>query len=212
MFTGIVEDIGRVINFQPRGAGAQLEIQTALPETVFESGDSVAVNGVCQTLEECRQGRLRFYALRETLEKTNLKALRTGEAVNLETALRLGGKLGGHLVSGHIDCTARVLSFGDRDGDIVLQVARPPAADFPVAAKGSITINGISLTIAELTDESVGVCIIPHTWRHTNLQFLKIGSELNLEADMIGKYVRSLLQPYQPQSTLSLNDLRQAGF
>ncbi|NLF92956.1 MAG: riboflavin synthase [Oligosphaeraceae bacterium] len=212
MFTGIVEDLGTVVQFSPRGSGAQMVVRTALPAADFSPGDSVALNGACQTVERCADGMLTFYALRETLKKTNLKYLQAGEVVNLETALRLGGKLGGHLVSGHIDCTAPVQSIKERSGDIALTIARPPAAAFPVVAKGSIAINGVSLTIAELNAESVSVCIIPHTWQHTNLRLLKIGSEVNLEADLIGKYVCTLLEPYNRRSAVSMDDLRQAGF
>ncbi len=212
MFTGIVEDIGTVVQFTPRGNGAQLVISSAIPPSAFALGDSVAINGACQTLEKFSEGGLTFYTLQETLQKTNLKYLRTGEAVNVETALRLGGKLGGHLVSGHIDLTAKVLGISQRDGDIALRIARPPAKDFPVVPKGSIAINGVSLTIAELTPESVTVCLVPHTWQSTNLRLLHAGAEVNLEADLIGKYVCSLLEPYSGQKSVRMEDLLQAGF
>ena len=212
MFTGIVEDIGTVVQFTPRGNGAQLQIKTAIPAEVFALGDSVAINGACQTLEKFSDGLLTFYALQETLQKTNLKYLRAGDAVNLETALRLGGKLGGHLVSGHIDLTAIVLGISQRAGDIALRIARPAAGEFLVVPKGSIAINGVSLTIAELTADSVTVCLIPHTWQNTNLNLLKTGAEVNLEADLIGKYVGSLLVPYSSQKSVSMENLLQAGF
>ncbi len=212
MFTGIIEDLGQVVRISMQGNAARLEISTSLPPEEIALGDSIAVNGVCQTVAAFQSRILTFHALRETLQKTNLRELRPGMEVNLESALRLGGKLGGHLVSGHVDCTGKVLSIGERDGDIALRIARPDAATFPLVPKGSIAIDGISLTVAELSAEALTVCIIPHTWKHTNLRQLQVGAEVNLEADMIGKYVQSLTAPYQKKKTLTLEDLNKAGF
>lgn len=211
MFTGIVEDIGKVVRVSSQGNAARLEISTSLPPGEIAIGDSISVNGACQTVEEFHAPVLVFHCLRETLQKTNLRQLKAGMEVNLESALRLGGKLGGHLVSGHVDCTGKVLSITDRNGDIALSIERPPA-DFPLVPKGSIAINGVSLTVAELTSEAVTVCIIPHTWTHTNLRLLQSGAEVNLEADLIGKYVQSLAAPYQQKKTLTIEDLNKAGF
>jgi len=211
MFTGIIEDIGKVVRVSSQGNAARLEISTSLPPGEIAIGDSISVNGACQTVEEFHAPVLVFHCLRETLQKTNLRQLKAGMEVNLESALRLGGKLGGHLVSGHVDCTGKVLSIADRDGDIALSIERPPA-DFPLVPKGSIAINGVSLTVAELTSEAVIVCIIPHTWTHTNLRLLQPGAEVNLEADLIGKYVQSLAAPYQQKKTLTIEDLNNAGF
>jgi len=211
MFTGIIEDIGKVVRVSSQGNAARLEISTSLPPGEIAIGDSISVNGACQTVEEFHAPVLVFHCLRETLQKTNLRQLKAGMEVNLESALRLGGKLGGHLVSGHVDCTGKVLSITDRNGDIALSIERPPA-DFPLVPKGSIAINGVSLTVAELTSEAVTVCIIPHTWTHTNLRLLQSGAEVNLEADLIGKYVQSLAAPYQQKKTLTIEDLNKAGF
>ncbi len=211
MFTGIIEDLGKVSRISRQGAAMKLEISTAMPAAEIALGDSVAVNGVCQTVEGMQEGSLVFHVLSETLQKTNLGELRPGSEVNLESALRFGGKLGGHLLSGHVDCCASVLEIGERAGDIAISIARPKE-DFPLVPKGSIAINGVSLTVAELSPEAVLVCIIPHTWQHTNLRLLKNGSQVNLEADMIGKYVQSLTAPYISKPEVSLDKLRQAGF
>ncbi len=211
MFTGIIEDLGKVVRVSSQGNAARLEIRTGLPSGEIAIGDSIAVNGACQTVAEYHAPVVTFHALRETLQKTNLRYLQSGMEVNLESALRLGGKLGGHLVSGHIDCTGKVLSIADRDGDIALSIKRP-GADFPLVSKGSIAINGVSLTVAELTADAVTVCIIPHTWTHTNLRLLKPGVEVNLEADLIGKYVQSFAAPYQQKKALTIEDLNNAGF
>lgn len=211
MFTGIIEDIGTVMRVSSQGNAARLEIRTGLPPGGIAIGESISVNGACQTVAEFHASALVFHCLRETLQKTNLRHLRSGMEVNLESALRLGGKLGGHLVSGHVDCTGKVLSISDRDGDIALSIERP-VADFPLVSKGSIAINGVSLTVAELTADAVTACIIPHTWTHTNLRMLQPGAEVNLEADLIGKYVQSLATPYQQKKSLTMEDLNNAGF
>jgi riboflavin synthase len=211
MFTGIVEKIGVVQKITSLGNAAKLEVSSDLPAEDIELGDSIAVNGVCQTVAEYRNNVLTFHALHETLQKTNLGKLQAGSEVNLETALRFGGKLGGHLVSGHVDCTAKVLSIKDRQGDIALSIARP-GKDFIIVDKGSIAIDGISLTIAELDEKQFTVCIIPHTWENTICKNLKAGDEVNLEADMIGKFVQSLTLPYYQKKQISINDLNQAGF
>ncbi|MFA6928896.1 MAG: riboflavin synthase [Lentisphaeria bacterium] len=211
MFTGIIEDLGTVVKITGQGNAARLEVRTGLPAKEIALGDSIAVNGVCQTVAEFHPPVLTFHALQETLQKSNLRHLQVGMEVNLESALRLGGKLGGHLVSGHVDCTGQVMSISDRAGDIALKIARP-MGDFPLVNKGSIAINGVSLTVAELTAEAVLVCIIPHTWKYTNLRLLQPGEEVNLEADLIGKYVQSLSGPYSSKKSLTLDDLSQAGF
>ncbi|NMA43762.1 MAG: riboflavin synthase [Oligosphaeraceae bacterium] len=211
MFTGIIESLGKVNRISRQGAAMKLEINSTLPTADIALGDSIAVNGVCQTVEEIQGDRLVFHVLSETMRKTNLGELRPGSEVNLESALRFGGKLGGHLLSGHVDCTAAVLEIGERKGDIAISIARPKI-DFPLVPKGSVAVNGVSLTVAELSQEALLVCIIPHTWHCTNLRLLKSGSLVNLEADMIGKYVQSLSEPYLPKKSIGLDDLSRAGF
>ncbi|MFA6816565.1 MAG: riboflavin synthase [Lentisphaeria bacterium] len=210
MFTGIIEDLGVVCGISQGAGSVKLSVKTALTQDA-EIGDSIAVNGVCLTIEEKEAGMVTFHVLHETMSRSNLGKLKSGMAVNLESAMRLGGKLGGHIVSGHIDCCGNVLAIQKRTGDIALTIARPDPNLFPLVPKGSIAINGVSLTVAELTAEKVTVCLIPHTWDFTNLHLLKAGSQVNLEADIIGKYVMELHEPYH-KSTINLDMLKQAGF
>ena len=211
MFTGLIEDVGELAGRSPLGNAAKLAVRTALPAREIKVGDSIAVNGACLTVESVVAGMVCFHTLNETLNRTNLGAVPIGGKVNLERALCLGDRLGGHLVSGHIDRTAAVRRVGHAGEDIVLTVELPESLRALVIPKGSIAVNGVSLTIAELTEGSFSVRIIPHTWQATNLPQLTSGSPVNLEADLIGKYVlrgRGLAAG----SGLDLDDLRRAGF
>ena len=212
MFTGIVQSVGKVVSFQPNGAGARLVVDTGLPADALALGDSIAVDGCCQTIAALNGAVCTFDALHETLERTIFGDYRAGRRVNIEPALRVGDRLGGHLVQGHIDTVAQVLAIQSRAGDRAVTLRRPPHRDFPLVEKGSIAINGISLTVAELNDETVTVCIIPHTWSHTALADLTVGARVNLESDIIGRYVAALLEPYAPSSRVTAELLRQAGF
>jgi riboflavin synthase len=159
----------------------------------LRAGDSVAVNGCCLTATSVRDGGFTFDLLEETLARTNLGTLGPESAVNLERALAAGGRLGGHFVQGHIDCTARVLAFEARGADYRLEVELPDGFAHYAAFKGSIALNGISLTIAELLPASFAVWIIPHTRRATNLAGLQPDDLLNIEFDLIAKYVERML-------------------
>lgn len=211
MFTGLIEDVGELTGRTLLGNAAKLAVRTALPVSEILVGDSIAVNGACQTVETLAGGILHFHSLNETLNRTNLGSVPIGGKVNLERALRLGDRLGGHMVSGHVDTTAAVRRVGRVGEDIVLTVTLPESLQALVIPKGSIAINGVSLTIAELTSDSFSVRIIPHTWQKTNLPSLAPGALVNLEADLIGKYVlRS--QALAAASGLDMDDLRRAGF
>ena len=212
MFTGIIQSIGKVVALKRAADGAELVIDTGLAAKDIALGDSIAVDGCCQTVAKAEGGVCHFHVLNETLSRTVFGEYRAGRKVNIEPALRLGDRLGGHIVSGHIDCTAEVLSVRDRKGDIALTLARPPADAFPLVPKGSIAIDGVSLTVAELTDKAVTVCLIPHTWSHTALNMLSAGAKVNLEADLVGKYVAALAAPYAAPSRVTMEMLTQAGF
>ncbi len=214
MFTGLIEDIGTVTALHSAGKAAKLSMRCALPTAAIRVGDSIAVNGACLTVEAVGADSLSFHSLRETLSRTNLGDCRSGSRVNLERALRLGDALGGHLVSGHVDCSSKVTRIGRDGDDFVLDVALPADMRELVIMKGSIAINGVSLTIARLIDDAVGVSIIPHTWTHTNLQDLKAGDAVNLEFDMIGRYIlRHLaLREGRGDSTVTMSALEKAGF
>jgi riboflavin synthase len=189
MFTGIVQDIGSVVSLSKIGNAAKIAIRTQMDLSAVHIGDSIACNGVCLTIESMEGAILHFHAMEETLSRSNLGLSHGGSPINLEPALRMGDPLGGHLVRGHIDCTAPIIAIGRKGDDRVLDIALPPALRELVIMKGSIAINGVSLTVAALERGSFGVCIIPHTWTHTNLHELKPGDNVNLETDILGKYV-----------------------
>jgi riboflavin synthase len=193
MFTGLIEEIGRVRWIRATERGTQLQLAAPMIAADLRKGDSVSVNGCCLTAAAIRDGNLTFDLLEETLDRTNLHTLRSDSPVNLERALAAGGRLGGHFVQGHIDCTARALSFAARGADYRLEVELP--ADFAhyAAFKGSIALNGVSLTIAELLPASFALWIIPHTRRQTNFEALQSGDLINLEFDIIAKYVERML-------------------
>src|SRR5438067_1436842 len=192
MFTGLVEETGRVVALERGSDGARLRIEAAEITRELRLGDSVAVNGCCLTVVEQEKTRIAFDLLEETLRRTNLGALRVGSAVNLERALAVGARLGGHFVQGHIDCTAPVLAFEPSGADHRLEIKLPHEFARYVVFKGSIAVNGISLTVADVREESFVVWIIPHTFAATNLRELKPGDTVNLEFDLLAKYVERI--------------------
>jgi riboflavin synthase len=199
MFTGLIQEVAKVLWIRMTDRGTQLQVAAPRLATETAVGDSVAVNGCCLTVSAQREDQLTFDLLEETLARTNLKQLRRESLVNLERALVAGAPLGGHFVQGHIDCSSKVISF-DRNGtDYRLEVDLPPDFAHYAAYKGSIAINGISLTIAELFPKSFAVWIIPHTKRHTNLDVLQAGDIVNIEFDILAKYVERMLTRYPPQ-------------
>jgi len=193
MFTGLIEEVGTVIALRASDRGTQLQIAAPQIGKKIRTGDSVAVNGCCLTLTSRRDDQLAFDVLEETIARTNLKALRPDTPINLERALSADGRLGGHFVQGHIDCTSAIVAFEERAGDHRLEVQLPAEFAHYVASKGSIAMNGISLTVAEVLPESLVVWIIPHTKRHTHLDRAKAGDLLNLEFDILAKYVERIL-------------------
>lgn len=211
MFTGIVQSVGTVRSFQRTATGARLVVETGLPATAnLKIGDSVAVDGCCQTIVVLDGATCTFDCLEETLDRTNFGNYKAGQRVNIEPALAVGDRLGGHIVQGHVDSAQPVLAITRRAGDLALTVKRPSRGEFPAVEKGSIAINGVSLTIAELKEDSITVCLIPHTWEVTALSTLKVGVKVNLEADVLGKYIAELCGKTQPRVTLE--SLQNAGF
>jgi riboflavin synthase len=184
MFTGIVREVGRVVE---RG-GDRLVI--VAEELAFLPGDSVAVNGVCLTVVEAREGYVRFDISRETWERTALGDLRPGDYVNLEPALRLGESLGGHLVLGHVDTVGKIAAIVPRGEERVIRIYHPPQYSPLVVEKGSVAVDGISLTPFGVGEGYFQVAIVPFTWGNTNLKRRRVGDRVNLEFDIIGKYLR----------------------
>lgn len=193
MFTGIVEETGRVITFTPEAAAWRLRIAASKTLVDAELGDSIAVNGCCLTVAEMDGSSFWFDVLEETRRLTNFSALSGGGSVNLERSLRFDGKIGGHFVSGHIDGLGVIESFDARGNDHYLRVRCPAGSGRYLIHKGSIAIDGISLTIAETEGDTFAVWLIPTTLAVTNLGTRRVGEQVNLEFDLLGKYVEKLL-------------------
>lgn len=212
MFTGLVQDVGTVVSVQA-GATTDLWIQTALGAASFERGESIAVEGACLTVVETRGDQFKVQAAPETLRVTTLGELAAGSEVNLERALRLSDRLGGHLVLGHVDAVGEVIAKRPEGGSLVMEFSLPAAIAPYLIAKGSITIDGISLTVNTLEAERFAVQLIPETQARTTLPKKAVGRRVNLEGDVIGKYVARLygLGPREGAPALSEALLRDAG-
>lgn len=195
MFTGIVEATGRVERLVETAVAGSFHLRLETPlAAALKVGDSLAVNGCCLTAAELRGGdTIRFDLLAETLRRTNLGGLRPGSLVNLERPMAADGRFDGHLVQGHIDTTADILAIEPVGGDRRVEISLPAEFARYVVLKGSIAVNGISLTVAELLESSFVLWIIPHTWEVTNLRGLKRGERVNLEFDLVAKYVERMM-------------------
>lgn len=194
MFTGLVEEIGLCEDLQRSAGSARLVIQAPTISSGVMIGDSIAVNGCCLTAISILEGVMTFDLLDETLQRTNLKDLIPGRKVNLERSLLADGRIGGHFVQGHVDAAISVVAILQQSSDLRIDFKVPPEFAAYVAYKGSVAINGVSLTIAEVTADSFAVWIIPHTATHTNLGDLKQGDLVNLECDMLAKYAARIMQ------------------
>jgi riboflavin synthase len=218
MFTGIVEEAGRVTAIHASGSGARLEIAAPLVASDAALGDSICINGVCLTVT-AREGsgaaaRLSFDAVPETLRRSTLGELRPGDAVNLERSLAVGARLGGHIVQGHVDAVGRISALRREGNATLVTVVAPHEVMRYVVEKGSIALDGISLTIAACTQDQFTVSIIPHTWQVTNLRHRRAGDRVNLEVDILAKYVERLVafRLGSKASGVSEEMLREHGF
>jgi riboflavin synthase len=196
MFTGLVETTGKILSLEPRGESARLIVEAASIAPQLELGESVAVNGCCLTVThiDIAAGTFAFDLLMQTLRVTSLGDLQTDSLVNLERAMRLGDRFGGHFVQGHVDDTVRILDFSPHGQDHRLEVEFPEKHRGLVIPKGSICLDGISLTAAEVGGSSITCWIIPHTLQVTHLHTKKPGDRMNVEFDMLGKHVRELVK------------------
>jgi riboflavin synthase len=194
MFTGLITDVGRLRKRESLEKGMRFEIETSFPMDEVAIGASIACSGACLTVVEKGEDWFAVDVSAETLDKTTLDSWRTGRRINLERSLRLGDELGGHIVSGHVDGVAEIVDRGP-DGEATRFTIRPPAelAHF-VASKGSVSLDGVSLTVNALSDTGFGVCIIPHTAAETTFGDLQPGDRVNLEIDMLARYVARLLE------------------
>jgi len=188
MFTGLIEAVGEVAEVKPTAAGFRLRLTTAIASEIAP-GDSVAVNGVCLTAVSCEESAIHADISPETARVSSLGTLRRGALVNLERPLRADGRVGGHFVQGHVDATGTIDDIRADGNSYWLTVKYPPLLAPYIVRKGSIALNGISLTVAGLDDRRFDVQIIPYTWEHTNLHDAKPDDVVNLECDIVGKYV-----------------------
>jgi riboflavin synthase len=193
MFTGLVEEVGRVRRIEPGGNGARLTIAARRVLEDVRLGDSISVNGVCLTVTSFGAGEFSVEAVPETMRRTNLGRLRPNDPVNLERALRLSDRLGGHIVSGHVDGTGRLVSRTPEGLAVVLTIEAPGALMKYIVEKGSICVDGVSLTVMDTDANRFRVSIIPHTGSNTTLLTVPVGWPFNLECDVLAKYVESLL-------------------
>jgi riboflavin synthase len=193
MFTGLVEARGEVLALELRGASALLVIRAPAIAPEVRLGDSIAVNGCCLTVTSQDAENLSFDLLHETLERTSLRAIAPGCSVNLERALAAHARLGGHFVQGHIDCASEILALEPQGADHRLEIALPPEFAQYVVSKGSIAVDGISLTVAEVQPGSFAVWLIPYTMAATNLHTRQPGDRINLEFDILAKYVERIV-------------------
>ncbi len=189
MFTGIIEEVGTVRAVRMSGSYASLDMEATLVTEDLREGDSIAVNGVCLTAAALFHGGFTADVMPETMRRSNLGSLRAGSRVNLERAMAAGGRFGGHIVSGHVDGTGRILSLTNEGNAVLLKLSASEGIIRHVVEKGSVALDGISLTVAAVSSSSFTVSLIPHTLKSTSLSSRRAGDVLNIENDIIGKYV-----------------------
>ncbi len=194
MFTGIVEEMGRVSRLTPAGGGVRLRVEAPSLSTGLTIGDSIAVNGACLTVVGAGNGWFEADVVEETLTRTNLGVLEPGAPVDLERPMPASGRFDGHIVQGHVDGMGRVVAVTREDGSARMRISVPPSLERYVIEKGSITVDGVSLTVAGVEAGAFEVALIPHTLAVTVLGRLRVGDAVNLEADVIAKYVERLLE------------------
>lgn len=215
MFTGLIEDVGTVRELRKSANSVRLTLATRIPMNEIELGESIAVNGVCLTVVTFGNGQFTADVSPETVGRTGLAGLSIGSRVNLERALQVGARLGGHIVSGHVDTVATVSGIAEDGNAIRITFKIDPRHNRYVVEKGSVAIDGISLTVNSVSEDSFSVAIIPHTLEMTTLKGLKVGSKVNIETDIIGKYVERLLgkgSAGDSKSGVGLDFLAKHGF
>lgn len=212
MFTGLVEEVGSIESVEKQGDGARFQIHAKLILDDIKIGDSIAVNGVCLTVvEQVLQG-FAVDAVEETLDRSTLGYLRSHSRVNLERALQAESRLGGHFVQGHVDGIGDVISIEAKKPGYWLKIRVDEELAKYFVEKGSVAINGVSLTIARVEGQNLSIALIPHTWEVTTLHELGTGDRVNIEVDILGKYVYKYLHPDEKQGGITLEKLSEYGF
>lgn len=215
MFTGIIEEIGTILEGTPASGGARVHIRAGLLAKRLRNGDSISVDGVCLTVTSVRVDGFTADLSPETLDRTTLGPLRVGSRVNLEQSVRLGDPLGGHLVTGHVDAVGWIVERVAQGEGGLIRIRFPKDLSSLLVMKGSVAVDGISLTVAELSQDLFGVAVIPHTLRHTTLGIKRVGEPVNLEADLVGKHIARLLAGRSKgaeQGRVTLAFLQEHGF
>lgn len=212
MFTGIIEETGRIKSVKKLQDGALIIVNCKKVLEDTKIGDSIAINGACQTVTELFNDSFSVFASYETLELTTLKDLNSGSNVNLERALRLCDRLGGHIVSGHIDGKGKLVSCKSIGDSYNMMFSVPAELSAQIVKKGSITVDGVSLTVANIEENTFSIAVIPHTYKNTLLYDLKPNSEVNIETDILGKYIEKFLLKADNKTTLNEDFLERNGF
>ncbi|MBO6256434.1 riboflavin synthase [bacterium] len=212
MFTGIIEETGIIEKFAKLDSGAKLSVQCSKILEGIKIGDSICVDGVCQTVTEYNKNSFSVLLSNETLNITNYKNAKSGDIVNLERALTPNSRLGGHIVSGHVDCTGKLVKMEKFSDFYNLSFETTRYASKYIVYKGSITINGISLTVAKIDNNIFTVAVIPHTYQNTNLKKLKNGDNVNIETDILAKYIEKIIKFDDNKSNISMEFLKDNGF
>ncbi|CAM5207606.1 Riboflavin synthase OS=Ureibacillus acetophenoni OX=614649 GN=SAMN05877842_11851 PE=4 SV=1 [Ureibacillus acetophenoni] len=212
MFTGIIEEIGKVTAIKKDSTSMELTLHCPKILTDAHLGDSISVNGVCLTITNLQSDNMTVDVMPETVKATNIHQLKIGDRVNLERAMSANGRFGGHFVSGHVDGSGTIRSIKPVSNAVYIEIDVDKEIANNCIPRGSITIDGTSLTIFDVTEHSVTISLIPHTHSETILGMKKVGDQVNIETDLLGKYVKHHLLNREEKSTITLDFLRQNGF
>ena len=212
MFTGIIEEVGTIERIESMGKGIRLTVSAATSSAELHVNDSVSINGVCETVVSRTEQTFTVEAVEETLKKTTFGSLKKNESVNLELPMRLNERLGGHLVLGHVDAVGKISGVETRENSWMFSITIPMQFVKYVVPVGSIGIDGVSLTVAELESNVIKVSIIPHTWDNTIFHHYKQGAEVNLEFDVVGKYIERMIPEGSAKKFFTEEQLRELGY
>ena len=212
MFTGLIEEIGEIGELRRSRSFQRMEVVADLVLEDLAMGDSISIDGVCQTVVDLKSNRFAVESVQETMNRTTLSALQTGDPVNLERPLKASDRLGGHMVLGHVDGVGVIRRLDAARGSWILQVEAPAPLRRYIAPKGSIAVDGISLTVVESTAEGFTTSLIPHTFQHTNLKQRKRGDRVNIEVDVVARYLERLLVREDGNGEFDIAKLKEMGY